>query len=56
MCMGSNLQLIFYRNAGGDVLVRVLQNERDADVPALGKGPFYPWTDLRAHILSRCGD
>ena len=56
MCMGSNLQLIFYRNAGGDVLVRVLQNERDADVPALGKGPFYPWTYLRAHILSRCSD
>ena len=51
MCMGSNIQLVFYRNAFGDVLVRILQNERDAFIPALGPGPFYPWPVLRGHLL-----
>ncbi len=50
MCMGSNLQLVFYRK-GDDILVRVLQNERDASIPALGPGPFYSWNALRAHLL-----
>ena len=53
MCMGSNLQLVFYRNASGDVLVRVLSNEREVSIPALGPGPFYPWPQLREHILAR---
>lgn len=48
MCMGSNLQLVFYKNAAGDVLVQVLQNEREVTIPALGHGPFYPWPEVRS--------
>jgi hypothetical protein len=31
--MGSNLQMVFYRNRGNDVIVRLLYNEMDADNP-----------------------
>ena len=51
MCMASNLQMVFYRNASGDILVQLLCNEREVGVPALGPGPFYPWSALRAHLL-----
>lgn len=46
--MATNLQLIFFRNAAGDVRVRVLHNERDALLPLSG-GPYYPWETLRAY-------
>ena len=52
MCMASNLQFVFYRNKAGDVLVQVLQNERETSIPALGPGPFYPWPQLRAVLLA----
>ena len=52
MCMASNLQMIFYRNRSGEVLVRLLKNEREATIPALtaAEGGFYRWQDLRAHF------
>lgn len=46
--MGTNLQLIFYRNAQGDVLVRVLHREREVRLP-LGPGPYYPWEEFRRY-------
>ncbi|MBQ9463610.1 MAG: hypothetical protein IJU68_08165 [Bacteroidales bacterium] len=52
MCMGSNLQLVFYRNVDGDVLVQVLQNEREVTIPSLGHGPFYSWSDVRSRLVS----
>ncbi|WP_295940812.1 histidine-type phosphatase [uncultured Alistipes sp.] len=44
--MATNVQMIFYRNDSGDVLVRVLHCERDAVLPIVG-GPFYRWETLR---------
>ncbi len=52
MPMGSNLQLIFYRDKRGDVLVKILRNEQETTIPALKpyKGPYYRWQDLRAYF------
>ena len=54
MPMASNLQLIFYRNKKGDVLVKLLRNEQETTIPALKpwKGPYYRWKDLRAYFVS----
>lgn len=50
--MATNVQLIFFRNAAGDVRVRVMHNERDVRMPVEG-GPYYPWPVLRAYFESR---
>lgn len=51
--MATNVQLIFFRNpATGDVRVRVLHNERDANLPLEG-GPYYSWDALRSYLESR---
>ena len=52
MPMATNLQLVFYRGRKGDVLVKVLFNEGESSIPALGPGPFYPWDKLRQYLLS----
>lgn len=56
--MAGNLQWIFYRNAAGDILVRLRVNEQDATLPVepAAKGIFYRWEDLRAHCLARCAE
>lgn len=55
--MCTNVQMIFYRNKSGDVLVKVLRNENEARIPALKpvSGPYYRWTDFRRYVLERCG-
>ncbi|MBQ5935991.1 MAG: hypothetical protein IJL68_08345 [Bacteroidales bacterium] len=54
MPMGSNLQLIFYRDRKGEVLVKILRNERETTIPALKpyKGPYYRWKDLRNYFVN----
>ncbi len=48
--MCANLQLIFYRNrSDGDVRVRVLHNESDAELPLEG-GPYYSWNSLKSYF------
>ncbi len=45
-----NVQLVFYRNAAGDVLVKALFNEHEATLPvATDMAPYYHWKDLRAY-------
>ncbi|MCC8071652.1 MAG: histidine-type phosphatase [Bacteroidales bacterium] len=52
--MGSNIQLIFYRNSEGDVLVKALLNEKERRLPATPvTDPYYRWSDLREHYLHR---
>lgn len=55
--MGSNLQMIFYKNRKGDVLVKMLRNEKETVIPALPPfyGPYYKWEDLRAYFAEICG-
>lgn len=52
MPMGSNMQLIFYKNRKDDVIVKILRNEKEVVIPSLKpwKGPYYKWKDLRAHF------
>lgn len=55
MPMASNLQMIFYRNKKGDVLVKLLRNEVETTIPALKavSGPYYRWDDLRGFIVDQ---
>ena len=46
--MAGNIQLVFYRNVDGDVLVKCLLNEHEVRLPATPvSGPYYRWCDLR---------
>ena len=51
--MGSNLQMVFFRNRKDDVLVKILYNERETAIPAVPaySGPYYKWDDLRAYLV-----
>lgn len=56
MPMAANLQIIFYRHKkSGDVLVKLLHNEREAHLPIAGEGAFYHWNDLRAYMVEVLG-
>lgn len=52
--MASNIQMIFYSGRKGDVLVKILYNERETLIPALKpvQGPYYSWKDLRSYMAS----
>ena len=54
-CKASNIQMIFYRNAKNDVLVKVLYNEQETRLKDLSpvSGPYYKWTDVRSYLLNR---
>ena len=52
MSMASNLQMVFYRNDGGDVIVKMLYNEQETAIRGMSaKGPYYRWSELRRHFL-----
>lgn len=55
MPMGANIQFVFYRNAADDILVKVLYNENEAQLPALKSvtGPYYSWKDVRQYFVSK---
>lgn len=57
MPMCSSLQMIFYRNTAGEVLVKFVRNEMETTIPALKpvSGPYYSWTDVRAYMAEKCG-
>ncbi len=49
--MATNLQLVFYRHdKTGDVIVRILHNERDVESLPVEGAPFYRWNDLKAYF------
>lgn len=52
--MASNLQMRFFRNCRGRVLVQFLYNERETAIPALTpvKGGFYDWKDVSGYFRS----
>lgn len=47
-----NIQLIFYRNKVGDVLVKFLLNEKETLLRGLApvQGPYYDWNTVKANI------
>lgn len=52
MPMACNLQMVFYSNRRGDILVKLLLNEVETCIPALGPGPWYSWPELRSYLVS----
>ena len=58
ICMGSNLQMIFYRNKSGKILLKFMYNEKETMLPALEavSGPYYEWPAVRTHFLTLCGE
>lgn len=55
ICTAGNVQLVFYRNIAGSILVKILKNEQEVRIPALPceTAPYYPWEMLRSYFLSR---
>ena len=55
--MGCNIQMVFYRpkkGRQGDVLVKVLLNERETTLPVATKQwPYYPWNELRSYYIEK---
>ncbi|MCD8294986.1 MAG: histidine phosphatase family protein [Clostridia bacterium] len=51
--MAANLQLVFFRNGSGDVLVKFLKNEVEAWIPLeTDMYPYYHWNDVREYFKS----
>lgn len=42
-----NLQMVFYKNRKGDVLVKFFSNERETSLLSLPGGPYYRWEDVK---------
>ncbi|MCR5560357.1 MAG: histidine-type phosphatase [Bacteroidales bacterium] len=51
----ANLQIIFYSNRKGEVLVKFLTNERETPIPELQaySGPYYRWEDAKAYAMNK---
>lgn len=49
--MGANLQIIFYRNAADDVLVKFLLNESEVELPLKSAtAPYYSWKAVKEFL------
>ena len=52
--MATNLQWIFYRNKEGKVLVKLLHNEQECQLPIDSTtAPYYAWEDVREFFKKR---
>ena len=53
--MAANCQMIFYKNKKGEVLTKVLYNEKEVLIPGVEpvSGPYYRWSDLKARFLEQ---
>ena len=52
--MASSLQIVFYKNKKGEILVKLLYNEKETSIPALKpvSGPYYSWSSLKEYLIS----
>ena len=50
--MATNIQMVFYRGKKGDVLTKILYNEKEILLPGIQpvSGPYYSWPELKAHF------
>ena len=54
-CKASNIQLVFYRNKSGDVLLKCLLNGSEVRLPVpTDNYPYYSWESFRDFYTSRC--
>ena len=54
--MAANLQMIFARNAKGEVLIQLLHNEKRQKLPIPSFGNSYRWEDVKAYMHNRIHD
>lgn len=55
--MASNLQFIFYRNKAGEVIVKLLHNEKECRLPVESDiAPYYRWEDVRKYMNGRAAE
>ena len=52
--LAANVQMVFYKNRKGKVLVKFLVNEIECRLTALPGGPYYAWEDVRAVLDKYC--
>lgn len=50
--LAANLQMVFYRNRKGTVLVKILVNEKESTLSSLPGGPYYKWEDVRSLLCN----
>ena len=55
MPMATNLQMVFYRDKSGNVLVKVLYNEREMRIKGLSpvQWPYYRWREMKERMVKR---
>ena len=52
--MASNVQIVFFENKKGDVLVKFLHNENEVHIPVkTDNWPYYHWNDVRDYYQKR---
>lgn len=53
--MAANLQIVLFKNKKGDVIAKIMLNERETAVDGLPSDnfPFYKWSDLRRHLVDK---
>lgn len=52
--MASNVQIVFFENKAGDVLVKFMHNEKEVHVPVkTDQWPFYHWNDVKEYYQKR---
>jgi len=53
-CKACNIQLVFYRNKKGDVLLKCLLNEAEATLPVpTNMAPYYKWEDFKNYYTNK---
>ena len=52
--MASNVQIVFFENKKGDVLVKILHNEKEVHIPVkTDNWPYYHWNEVRDYYQKR---
>lgn len=52
--MASNVQIVFFENKAGDILVKFMHNENELHVPVkTDQWPFYHWNDVKEYYQKR---
>lgn len=52
--MASNVQIVFFENKAGDILVKFMHNEKEVHVPVkTDQWPFYHWKDVKEYYQKR---
>lgn len=52
--MASNVQIVFFENKAGDILVKFMHNDNEVHVPVkTDQWPFYHWNDVKEYYQKR---